>query len=203
MGQRLGTPISGNLINCFGYVAPITVSQLNGGTGASSSTFWRGDGTWVAPVTSIDTATGAITISGLLSRSSQDLRVTAATQSDQETATSTAVAVTPGRQHFHPLSPKAWATFVGSSGSVVASSGVTSVSRGGAGTYTVTFSTAFSSAVNYGALGSTEHNLANSIVKFGSGANKTTTTIAVFAINLATNGLVDPDYVTVMFFGDQ
>jgi hypothetical protein len=60
----------------------------------------------------------------------------AATQAEQEAASSTTTYVSPGRQHFHPSAAKFWAHF-GTSGNLLAGYNVTSITDGGAGNATV------------------------------------------------------------------
>lgn len=73
-----------------------------------------------------------------------------AAQSDQETATSTTAAVTPGIQQYHPSAAKMWAyvTVSGGTPSLDANYNVTSITDTSAGNVTITIATDFSSA-NY------------------------------------------------------
>lgn len=70
-----------------------------------------------------------------------------ATQAEIETGTDVVRAVTPGRVQHHRGVAKAWAKFAGATGTLASGSlNVASVVRDSPGDYTITFTTAFSSA---------------------------------------------------------
>lgn len=92
-----------------------------------------------------------VAVGGTLSISAGVAGAAVATQAIMEAATSIVTIPTPGRLHFHPGVAKAWARFDGTATSVTAAAsyGLTSITDGGTGIYTVNFSTSFSSNSNY------------------------------------------------------
>lgn len=129
--------------------------------------------------------------------------IPAATQADQETATSNTVAVTPGRQQFHPSAAKAWVKFAGSAvngaQTINASYNVSGVSRTGAGLYTVSFTTAFSST-DYAAAPN-GFAAAVLITQLANGTQATGSIGLVFSNNAGVQ--IDPVGGYLAVFGDQ
>lgn len=130
----------------------------------------------------------------------------AASQANQETASSAAVNVTPSVQQYHPSATKFWVNFVprGTNGSATinASYNVTSVDRTAAGRYTITFTVNMSSA-NYCAGGNSETSSTanNLLITINS---KTTSTCLINQISASAGGGQDlGDAINVWGWGDQ
>lgn len=122
---------------------------------------------------------------------------TAATQAEQETATSVLVPVTPGLQQYHPSAAKAWAkaTFAGA---VTVGYNVTSVTDNGVGDISFNFTVPFSSA-NYVAIGIIE---SGGAAYTASVQGQSTTACRMQCRDTAGNPI---DATSIMFvaFGDQ
>lgn len=173
----------------------ITSASSGAGGGTVTSAAIVGAGLTVNSGTCTITTTGTCT-----------LTTTAAVAADQETATSTAVAVVPAIQQRHPSSPKFWAscTASGTSFTVVASyngnltigPATNGCGRTGVGVGTLSFTTAFSSG-DYGCVGTT-YNAGGSTMTFDT---RVAGSVAYDLRNSAASN-VDIGF-SVMCFGDQ
>jgi len=96
---------------------------------------------WIAAIAHSEIADASDTAAG---------KVEIAVQSEMETASSTTLCVTPGRQHYHPSAAKVWGYIDRSAGTPSLSSpsyNIDSVTDDGAGQTIVTIDTDFSTAV--------------------------------------------------------
>lgn len=107
-------------------------------------------GTPTAPSASGSTDTAQVATTAF-TQDAIDARLTYATQSDQESASSTTLIVTPGQQQFHPSAGKCWGYVTVSGGTPTLQLGynTTSITDTGTGQLTVTIATDFSSGLNY------------------------------------------------------
>lgn len=98
-------------------------------------------------------------VSGQMAAASDTARgaLEIAVQTEMETGTDVLLAVTPGRQHFHPSAAKCWAYVTVAAGvpTLQASHNITSITDTALGQLTITIATDFSS-VNWVGLGLTE-----------------------------------------------
>lgn len=127
-----------------------------------------------------------------------------ATQAEQETGTSTTLAVTPGRQQYHQSACKGWVAFDGTG--VVAIDGsynVTSVTDNGVGDYTITWDTDFSDA-NYSSIGMGHSGSSGNLSVCGKiGVDPLAGTFRTTCYITSTDTAHDPAHYYVAAFGDQ
>ncbi len=180
---------SGGLLasNNLSDVASAPTSLTNLGAAASATT-----------VTGAGCATGG----GALT-TNQTITVTAATKSDQTTGTSVTHPVVPNTQQNHASACKAWVMFTGSTGAIVASYNVASVTRNSTGDYTVNFTTNFTSA-NYCPVITPLYTASNALMgQVKSLAAGTAEILLGYSGNSAVLTPVDPTTVYAAFFGTQ
>jgi hypothetical protein len=199
-----------NLITAHGALATadiadnaITLAKITSGTDGELIT-WDASGD---PATvAVGTAGHVLTSNGTGAAPTFQAGGTAASQSEMETGTSTAVFSTPGRQHFHAGHPKAWARFDGTTGALDASYNIATASRTAAGTYSITFTNPMSSA-NYcvvaTASGSaTTTDIVCSVGRSGGAGAPTTAGFDLDCGITSTGAAHDPDEVYFMVLGD-
>lgn len=171
----------------YGFVTEASIS------GSSTNiTVNLDSGSLSAAITAVDV--GILTN---VSTSSNYPGINAATQAQQEAATSDVVYVTPGQQHHHPSAAKGWVKFNGI-GTVAISAGynVTSITDNGTGNYSINWADDFSSA-DYAIVGSQSGGAR--IVR----VDNNTAGISDLLVYTNLGAFQDADYVYIVGFGDH
>jgi hypothetical protein len=132
--------------------------------------------------------------------------IEAAVQSEMEAASSTVLAVTPGRQHFHPGHPKAGGNLDGSGTPAFASGdyGMGAVTDNGTGDYTVALDTAFADTNYWVATGPPRGNASQPdlVANIRNGETKTTSSLRLHVYETSGGSANDSAEVGMSFWGD-
>lgn len=128
-----------------------------------------------------------------------------ATQAEQEAASSTSVAVSPGRQQYHPSAPKAWCAFNGTGTVAIAASyNVTSLTDNGTGNYGVNLTTSFSSTSYCVVASCNEPGGASTCANVpGIAGSISASAVPVVTITAGGSTKVDANGVYIVALGDQ
>lgn len=151
----------------------------------------------------VNSGTCTITTTGVCT-----LTTTAATQANQETATSTTTAVTPSVQQYHPSAVKVWMRLDGKTGATCAVTAQYpaggSCTRIAAGRYTVTFGATFSAATAVGCNVSAFAVNVQTVIPYFSAAPTATgfNELRTQDTNFAAPSNIDSDYIVITCMGD-
>lgn len=152
------------------------------------------------PTTTTISGSGLVTGGGDLS-ADRTVTVTAASKSDQQTATSAVLAVTPAHQQDHDSAAKVWAIFDSSSTPIVPSSyNVSSVVKNGTGDFTINFTTPFASA-NFVCIGDTEASAGNGFFQVKT-SGRTASSVRIQCLTTVP-ALFDPTSTSIVCYGRQ
>jgi len=127
----------------------------------------------------------------------------AASQAQQEAASSNVVSVTPANQHYHPSAPKAWARFDGTAAGTNAPSkgyNVTSIEKTGTGAYTVNLAITMSDALYAVVVSAPSTSNSGNAYYNNIGMNSQTAT--TFTLKYAAGAFSDPAIVCFAVYGD-
>lgn len=206
--NALGLPFvalpAGTSDTVLGYWGSTVVSALAIGNCSNALTYNTSTHTFGCNSTA---GTGTVTVSGtptsgqfaLWTTSTNIQGVSPATKSDEQTGSSATAAVTPSQQQQHDSAAKASVSFTGSTAAILASYNISGVVRNSAGSYTISFSTAFASTayVCHITVTGTSGGLIGTI------ASKSVGSITINALNLTPVGADPAGSVDVVCFGRQ
>ena len=163
----------------------------------------------------LDIGTNGLAVTGALSASTSVTATTAvlgataggamvATQAQQETPTATNLLVSPGRQHFHPGMSKGWAE-IDSAAGLEANYNVSSITDGGAGTFTVNWATDFNGGLYNVLATAVSTPVGTSATTFVAQISNTMAagTLTVLTLRMSDFSAQDVSHTMVTAFGDH
>lgn len=207
-GTGVATLAAGGIVTGNGTSAAVVVAA------GATTEILVGGGVSIAPVWTTATGSGApvratspTLVTPVLGAASATSLAGAviATQAQQETGTAVDVVVTPGRQQFHPSACKGWCA-ASTTGGTNGAYNVTSVTDVGVGECIVVWNVDFSSAAHLPIVGTISDfggAAATTLVATADNAGLAAGQVAISVARVSDGVATDPNYSTVVDFGDQ